>query len=648
MEGMVFGMLDASMDPMLQIDDRGIIQLVNEAAVRQFGYQRDEFLGNNISMIVGGGHAANHDEYLQRYLETGVAHVIGKKRELSARRKDGTEFPIELGLAEFQHQGERRFCGFVRDLTSQKQAEQELQRRQALVVGMLDASVDPVLQIDECGIIQLVNEAAVRQFGYQKDEFLGKNISMIVGGGHAPNHDEYLRRYLETGVTHVIGKKRELSARRKDGTEFPIELGLADINHEGDRRFCGFIRDMTRQKQDEQELIRREKFTNSIIEAAHDALFVTDGLENIIRVNAASTKVFGWSREELQNMTLYELLAPDFAAQQREELDQYIRDATPLTEKREVTGLRKDGTIFPLLLGCSDVEGPTGKKLFALFSLDISDQKRMIQIEIEKHAAEVLLKNVLPDQIADELKINPTHIAEHHDSATILFGDIVGFTAMSSKMEPTELVRLLNELFILFDELVDKYDLNKIKTIGDCYMVSSVPLVEHDENECTRVCHFALDMFDALARFNLKNLEHQLNLRVGINEGPVVAGVVGTKRFAYDLWGDTVNLASRMESTGVPGKIQVTKAVVDLAGDSFEFWSRGRVQVKGKGEMEAFVLGKRTKKACFSASSLARQEQLQLEHKMEPANIRDHHLRSSIEGITKSLRASNLKEFQDE
>ena len=148
-------------------------------------------------------------------------------------------------------------------------------------------------------------------------------------------------------------------------------------------------------------------------------------------------------------------------------------------------------------------------------------------------------------------------------------------------------------------------------------MVASVPAVEHSDNECTRVCHFALDLLDALARFNRHNPGHQLNLRIGINEGPVVAGVVGTKRFVYDLWGDAVNLASRMESTGVPGRIQVTKAVGDV-----------------------------TKDPRFSLRFLERQEQLRSERQQKPATLRDH-LRLSVADITRSvLGSSDLQDFR--
>lgn len=604
LQSLAVGLVEASFDPMFQIDQVGVIQLVNQAAVDQFGWTREEFVGQNISMIVGSECSGMHDMYIKKYLATGEKRVMGKRRELIAKRKDGSEFPIELGLTEVKTKsGLRHFCGFVRDLTLQKKHEADLARKENLTMGLIDSSIDPMLQINEDGIIQLVNQAAVQQFGWSREEFIGKNIRIIVGGGRADRHDEYIRRYLATGEKRAIGRKRELFARRKDGSEFPIELGLTEVSTQaGERFFCGFVRDLTRQKKDEETLKQREKFTETIIEASFDAMLAIDEHGIIQRANAASSRQFGWSRGELIGQNVSKIMPSLFAEKQDGFPDGYMETgvAKMVGKQTELTGLRKDGSTFPLLLGLTQVEGPEGAPMFAAFLQDLTNQKKMIEVEIEKTAAEVLLLNVLPREIAFRLKEDPSHIADHHKSATILFADIVGFTSRSSLMSPMEVVQMLNDIFSMFDDLVEKYDLNKVKTIGDCYMVTSVPAVEHEENECSRVCHFALDMMEAIIFYNEVNPGEKLSMRVGINAGPVVAGVVGTKRFLYDLWGDAVNTASRMESTGVPGKIQVTKDIVDLVGDCFNFESRGLVHVKGKGEMEtSFLTGRKSRRSDF-------------------------------------------------
>ena len=198
-----------------------------------------------------------------------------------------------------------------------------------------------------------------------------------------------------------------------------------------------------------------------------------------------------------------------------------------------------------------------------------------------------LLHAILPDEIAKRLKSDRTMIADDHESASVLFADVVGFTPMSAAMSPPELVSLLNTVFTTFDRFVEELGLEKIKTVGDAYMVASgVPHGRSDHAHA--IAELAIRMRDHTERHRFEG--HEISLRIGINSGPVVAGVVGTHKFAYDLWGDVVNTASRMESEGVPGSIQVTPATYELIRDGFVCESRGIVSVKGKGDMETYFL----------------------------------------------------------
>jgi adenylate cyclase len=206
--------------------------------------------------------------------------------------------------------------------------------------------------------------------------------------------------------------------------------------------------------------------------------------------------------------------------------------------------------------------------------------------------AEALLLNVLPKEISEQLQDDSRTIANHHDAASILFADVVQFTPMAATMTPLQLVDLLNEVFQCFDTLVEKYDLEKIKTIGDCYMVAAgVPRARADH--AAAIVALALDMQGAVATHPFCG--HHLRFRIGINSGPVVAGVIGRKKFIYDLWGDAVNLASRMESHGSVGAIQITRATYELVKDDFLCEPRARVHVKGAGETEIWhVTGRKT------------------------------------------------------
>jgi guanylate cyclase len=202
--------------------------------------------------------------------------------------------------------------------------------------------------------------------------------------------------------------------------------------------------------------------------------------------------------------------------------------------------------------------------------------------------AETLLLNILPRSIADKLKANPRTIADSFTSASILFADVADFTPKAERLAPTRVVEMLDQLFGHFDDLADEYEVEKIKTLGDCYMAAAgIPTPRADHARTLAL--MALDMLEAVReRGAMGSLGFEL--RIGINSGPVVAGVIGRKRFLYDLWGDAVNTAGRMQTEGTPGRIQITRATYELLKDEFLCESRGRVQVKGKGEMETWYL----------------------------------------------------------
>jgi class 3 adenylate cyclase/HAMP domain-containing protein len=215
-------------------------------------------------------------------------------------------------------------------------------------------------------------------------------------------------------------------------------------------------------------------------------------------------------------------------------------------------------------------------------------RQRTKELMAEKQTSERLLLNVLPGPIADRLKTGESLIVDRFDAVSVLFADIVGFTSVASRTTPEALVTMLNEVFSTFDELAEQHGLEKIKTIGDAYMVVAgipQPLADH----AIAIAHMALDMVAGVADYSARTGTN-LTIRVGIHTGSVVAGVIGTKKFIYDLWGDTVNTASRMESTGVPGRVQVTEATYQLLRDLFEFEERGPIEVKGKGPMPAYLL----------------------------------------------------------
>ena len=222
-------------------------------------------------------------------------------------------------------------------------------------------------------------------------------------------------------------------------------------------------------------------------------------------------------------------------------------------------------------------------------------RQRTRELTEEKQTSERLLLNVLPGPIAERLKTGENLIVDRFDAVSVLFADIVGFTALSARTSPEALVTMLNELFSMFDRLAEQHGLEKIKTIGDAYMVVAgiPPVADH----AAAITEMAIDMLAFVESYS-RRLGLELTIRLGIHTGPVVAGVIGTKKFIYDLWGDTVNTASRMESHGVPGRIQVSEATYQLLAGRFAFEPRPPIEVKGKGAMQTYlVIGRRSDRA---------------------------------------------------
>ena len=240
----------------------------------------------------------------------------------------------------------------------------------------------------------------------------------------------------------------------------------------------------------------------------------------------------------------------------------------------------------------------------------------------ERERSERLLLNVLPAAIADRLKASSDSIADHSTEVTVLFADIVGFTALSAKKSPLDLVRLLDLIFSEFDALAEKHGLEKIKTIGDAYMAAAglpTPCTDH----AIAATNMAQDMLASVARIAAQTGE-PLTLRIGLNSGPVVAGVIGRKKFIYDLWGDTVNTASRLEAASEVNRLNISAHTHELVRNHFVCEYRGKIAAKGKGDIDAFFLETRKQDPRFSVKFMERQEQLRLQIELlkpEPVHL---------------------------
>jgi class 3 adenylate cyclase len=218
------------------------------------------------------------------------------------------------------------------------------------------------------------------------------------------------------------------------------------------------------------------------------------------------------------------------------------------------------------------------------------EKKRLLdELSAEKERSEALLLNILPRTIIERMRRGETSIADRIAEATVLFSDLVDFTLLSATLTPEETVRLLGLLFSQFEDLAVRHGLETIKTIGDGYMVTG-GILEPQPNAATAVAEMALSMLETVECAG-RTINKKLQLRIGIHTGgPIVAGVLGTHKIAYDVWGDTVNTAKRMESYGLPGRVHVSAATRKALGDAFRFEPRGPLEIKGKGSMETYFL----------------------------------------------------------
>jgi two-component system sensor kinase FixL len=246
--------IESAVDGIVVIDAKGRIEAFNPAAERLFGYREREVLGRNVTVLMPPPYRDEHDEYLGRYLESGVAKIIGIGREVTGLRRDGTVFPLHLSVGEMSVAGERKFTGILHDLTERVGLEERLRSSEAHWRSIVESAVDGIIVIDAAGRIEAFNPAAERLFGYGEAEVIGRNVNMLMPSPYREEHDGYLRHYLDTGAAKIIGIGREVRARRRDGTSFPVHLAVGEMFVNGQRKFTGILHDLSARVRIEEQL----------------------------------------------------------------------------------------------------------------------------------------------------------------------------------------------------------------------------------------------------------------------------------------------------------------------------------------------------------------------------------------------------------
>ncbi len=364
-----------------------------------------------------------------------------------------------------------------------------------------------------------------------------------------------------------------------------------------EQNFAGSLADLIslslearERKQAEEALRLAEQRYHSIVENAIEGIFQTTASGRFLSANPALARIFGYSSPEELITSIKDISQQVYVEPNRRgEFIAAIQVDNAVFEFESLV-YRKDGSVTWVLENTRAVRDSAGTLLYYEGSVtDITGRKIAQEALRYLHEqSEQLLLNVLPEPIAQQLKQYPSIIADSFEAVSVLFADIVGFTEFSARTSPKELVKILNLIFSKFDQLAEQHGLEKIKTIGDAYMaVAGLPTPRPDH--AIAIAEMALDMQAEMARLGNQTGE-AFKLRIGINSGPAVAGIIGIKKFFYDLWGDTVNVASRMESQGIDGAIQVTASTYELLRDKYLFEERGVIFVKGKGDMTAYLL----------------------------------------------------------
>ncbi|HET9191777.1 MAG TPA: PAS domain S-box protein [Vicinamibacterales bacterium] len=286
--------LNMTVDGIIGIDARGRIEAFNRGAQQLFGYPEDEVLGRNVSILTAPPHHEQHDAYLERYLTTGEARIIGIGREVTGRRRDGTVFPVHLSVGEMRIGGERKFTGMLRDLTKRVHLEGELGASEARWRAIVDSAVDSIIVIDAHGRVEAFNRAAERLFGYAAQDVIGRNVDTLMPSPYREEHDTYLSRYLATGRAKIIGVGREVQGRRKDGTTFPLHLSVGEITIQGERKFTGILHDLSGRVAIEEQL--REQA--ALARLGEMAAVIAHEVKNPLAGIRGAIQVFGGSMSQ--------------------------------------------------------------------------------------------------------------------------------------------------------------------------------------------------------------------------------------------------------------------------------------------------------------------------------------------------------------
>ncbi len=464
-----------------------------------------------------------------------------------------------------------------RDITEQKRAEAALRQSEAQNRAILAAIPDLLIRLRRDGTyLDYIPAKVETAHSVGTQACIGKTIYQVLSPDHADRQMQRIAEALATGEA-VTYEQRLIAI---DGTPFDEEVRIVVS---GDDEVLVIVRDITARKRLEEELQSTNAEMQALFASMHELVIVRDRDGRCLKI--PTTKAVGIYRSVSAQLgrTLHEVFSQEIADMMLKNIHRALDTGETINIEYSLSRENNQETWSEASISRINDQS------VVWVVRDITARKQAEQqLQLEKEKSEQLLLNILPEVIADRLKQDSRAIADSFADATILFADIVGFTTLSNNISPRDLVGLLNRIFSGFDDLCERYCLEKIKTIGDAYLVvGGLPNPRGDHVEA--IADMALAIQASMDGFHTYE-GRPVSMRMGINTGTVIAGVIGKKKFIYDLWGDAVNVASRMESQGEPGKIQVTQAVYDRLKDHYYLEERGVISVKGKGAMTTYWL----------------------------------------------------------
>jgi len=557
-----------------------------------------------LTWISENARAVRDDNGNLLYYEGTVEDITERKQAELALQRANEKLEIRVSertaaLRESNHQ-------LRIEIAERQRMEAALRVSEAELRALFAAMTDIITVFDASGRYIKIVSTNSEVLHSPKAERLGKTVYEVLPPEQADFFVSNIQHVLNTGQTvnleyclPVENSQGQYSRDRiaKSTSSNSQEVWFsASVSPMPDNCVIWVARNITERKRMIDAMQEAEEKYRSIFENAAEGIYQSAPDGRYLSVNPALARMFGYSEPEelmshLTNVEQQLYVDPNRRMEFIAALEQ--DDAVSHFDSQVY---RQDGSIIWTSENARTVRDEQGKLLYYEGTVeDITERKRAEEALLaEQEKSDSLLLNILPAPIAQRLKQDQHSIAERFDDVTILFADIVDFTGLSAQISPTRLVKQLNEIFSAFDQLALDHGLEKIKTIGDAYMVAGgLPTPRPDHPQA--IAQMALDMQRKITQFK-RDDGKAFHIRIGINTGPVVAGVIGLKKFAYDLWGDAVNVASRMESHGSVGGIQVTAATYDRLKSQFLFKERGAIDVKGKGKMNTYwLIGRKVK-----------------------------------------------------